>query len=342
MKKIIYYITDHGKGHATRSVAIIRELKKLNINIIIRNSNSVELLQQCLPGMSVIDEKTDVGPVIKDDGISIDTESSKLKLHQWIQDLDNSSERELIHLKKTDPDLIISDISVMPIKAAKKADVSSIVISNFSWYDVLKFLEKTDLEILIQEYYSSQIALQLPLGTDMNHFKQKIKTGFASRYSINSREIVRKKLGLTNSDILVAFALGGSNLEIETDFDKEIKIISLNSKIKNVENLVMHSPLMESQDLIAASDLVICKCGYGTVTECLTNGIPFYYIASDEHLEQKSIVSALRCYSSSRQITLEEINHLSLNKKQIQNLPKNQESIDNSNIANIIKEFLIN
>ncbi len=292
--------------------------------------------------MSVINEKTDVGPVVKDDGISIDTKSSIPKLHQWIQDLDKSSERELIHLKKNEHDLIISDISVMPLKAAKKANISSIAISNFSWYDVLKFLEKTDLEILMQEYNSPQIALQLPLGTDMNHFKHKKKTGFASRYSINSREIVRKKLGLKNSDILVAFALGGSNLEIETNFDKEIKIISLNSKIKNIKNLIVHSPLMESQDLIAASDLVICKCGYGTVTECLTNGIPFYYIASDAHMEQKSIVSALGNYSSSKQITLDEINHLSLNKKQIQNLPKNQESIDNSNIADIIKEFLIN
>ena len=47
MKKIIFYITDHGKGHATRSIAIIRELQK-DYEVIVRNSNSEDLIKQSL------------------------------------------------------------------------------------------------------------------------------------------------------------------------------------------------------------------------------------------------------------------------------------------------------
>ena len=38
MKKILYYVTDHGLGHLTRSISIIREFDE-NVEFIIRNSN---------------------------------------------------------------------------------------------------------------------------------------------------------------------------------------------------------------------------------------------------------------------------------------------------------------
>ena len=41
MKKILYYISDHGHGHATRAIALIEELQKKGIEIIIRNSKSM-------------------------------------------------------------------------------------------------------------------------------------------------------------------------------------------------------------------------------------------------------------------------------------------------------------
>ena len=44
MKKIFYYITDHGKGHATRSIAIIKELQK-NFDVFIRNSIAQDMIQ---------------------------------------------------------------------------------------------------------------------------------------------------------------------------------------------------------------------------------------------------------------------------------------------------------
>ena len=84
MKKIIYYITDHGKGHATRSIAIIRELINQNIEVVIRNSNSLELLKRSLPTVPIIAGKTDVGTVSQNNGIFIDEEESKIQIGKWI------------------------------------------------------------------------------------------------------------------------------------------------------------------------------------------------------------------------------------------------------------------
>ena len=73
MRKILYYITDHGLGHTTRSIAIIRELLKMGTEVIIRNSN-VDYLHKSLPTVKIIPGVTDVGPAIKENGISIDND----------------------------------------------------------------------------------------------------------------------------------------------------------------------------------------------------------------------------------------------------------------------------
>ena len=76
MKKIFYYITDHGKGHATRSIAIIKELEK-NFEVIIRNSNAEDLIKKSLPKIQIIKGKTDQGSIIKNDGVSINKSKTK-------------------------------------------------------------------------------------------------------------------------------------------------------------------------------------------------------------------------------------------------------------------------
>ena len=76
MKKLIYYITDHGKGHATRSVSIIRKLQEYDLDIIIRNSNAINFLQKSLPGIQIKEGLTDVGPILNSDEISINYNES--------------------------------------------------------------------------------------------------------------------------------------------------------------------------------------------------------------------------------------------------------------------------
>ncbi len=85
MKKILYYVTDHGKGHATRSIAIIQEILKHDIEVVVRNTNAVKFFKQSLPDVKTILGKTDVGSAIKKDGFSIDKNETIKNQVNWIQ-----------------------------------------------------------------------------------------------------------------------------------------------------------------------------------------------------------------------------------------------------------------
>ena len=177
----------------------------------------------------------------------------------------------------------------------------------------------------------------------MEHFKEKYKTGIVARIPERSKNDIRKEIGLKEKEYAVLFAMGGSNQEIICRHEKNIKILTMNSIVNSAESVLNYSEWLEGQELVSASDLVICKCGYGMISECLTNGIPFYYVSDDNHLEQKAMTEELSGYSLAKRTTLVEISNLHFNQKFIDNLPlEDKMPRDNENVTVHIMEFLKN
>ena len=342
MKKLIYYITDHGKGHATRSVAIIRELQKENLEIIVRNSNAVDFLKKSLPNIQIIDGKTDEGTVIQNDGVSIDVEKSLPHLTSWINKLPTFANKESNFLDKQNPDLVISDISALPILAAQKANLLSMTISNFSWLDVLDFIHENEKNQLRDFYNYAHLSIRLPLGTEMKHFHNLHNVGLVSRKSEISKKLVRENLGIKNDELFVILALGSSEKTDILNNSNKIRFITLNTTLdSNIPSQDL-SNYIEAQNLVHSADLVICKCGYGFVSECISSGTPFLYIYDNNHKEQSSIVSELNKMNCGMQTSLETLKTLKIDKNLIDSIPIKKIPIETFQTISKIKEVLDN
>jgi predicted glycosyltransferase len=324
-------------GHITRSVAVIRELQKFGVDVIIRNSN-VDYLNSSLPATKIIPGITDVGPIIKDNGISIDEDKTVERLGTWIESLHLISSNESELISKIKPDLIVSDISPMPFLAAHNAGVNSIAISNFSWVDVLDMLPKKQIATLKDAYVYANAAIQLPLGTEMETFRNKKQVGLVCKSPTQQRELTRKKLGLQESEICVFINLG-DYFRIKPIVNGNIKIFSTGAQV-NSDNIEYVKPWIEGQNIIAASDLVICKCGYGMVSECLTNGIPFLYISDDTHKEQKTISDGLINMGMKNRITQNFLTEITLDAEHISAMKTRKEKNDTKSAAQIMTEFM--
>ena len=342
MKKILYYVSDHGKGHTTRSIAIIQEILKADVEVIIRNTNSIEFFKSSLPDVKIVPGKTDVGSSIKKDGFSIDKIETEKNQVKWIQDLEKNSTVETEIAEKINPDLIISDISVVPFLVAKQIDIPSVAVSNFSWYDVLNFLPQDKLEELKIAYENADLAIKLPLGTPMNHFKNKLKVGLVSRIPSLPKKQLDKSFQMENYKYSVLFALSGSNFIVSCTKTDDVKVFSMNTKIQNSLQSTNYTNLINGHDLVSNCNLVVCKCGYGIISECLTNGIPFYYVMDNEHLEQKSISKELEDMGLTNQIMLNDINDIILSPEKLKSLKAIHEPNDVNNITKHLLQFIKN
>jgi len=337
LKKILYYITDHGLGHTTRSIAIIRELLNEGIEVIIRNSN-VNYLSKSLPNVKIISGTTDVGPTMKKNGVMVDKKKTLENIGKWVDSIHTVSDNEYNLILKIKPNLIVSDISAMPFLASHKAKVNSVAISNFSWVDVLAGFPNKQIKLLEEAYDLADLTIQLPLGTQMRSFKNVKKIGLVCKKSTDSRKSIRKKLGLKDSDLCVFVNLG-SHFTVKPKISSNVKIISTGAHIYS-DNVTYIDPWIEGQDLISASDLVLSKCGYGMISECLTNKIPFLYLLDTNHLEQKAISNELNRMGLQNCIIESDLNNLVLDRESISKIKTKIEKNDTQLAVNLLKEIL--
>lgn len=341
LKKIIFYISDHGKGHATRSIAIIRELEKLNIEIIIRNSNSIDFIQKSLPDVKLISGITDVGTTIKKDGVSIDLEDTISNVSSWINNMSNNVDKELEQFLKYEPDLIISDISTMPFHVAQKLKIPSIAISNFTWSDIIKEMPSKQLSFLDESYSLADLAIQLPFCTPMKQFPKNKKVGIISRQSTLNKQDFKNHFKIRPSEKCIFLSLGNSKNKINCKIDSNIKILTNGVTLKNTFNELQVSDYTEQQNLVLGADLVICKCGYGLISECITMGTPFVYVYDSNHFEQMVIVKELQHRNIGMGISVNDLDELDLSVDFLSSLKKfNKEPIDTMHAIQYIQEFL--
>ena len=334
MKTILYYISEHGLGHLTRSIAIIRELQN-HANIMIRNSNEI-FLKKSLPSIPIFSGKTDQGPIISSNFISIDWEKTKISISDWYSNFNSIAENEKLFIKKKNPDIIISDISPIPLYSSNQLDIPSIAISNFTWLDVFSKLPDLNLNYLKSSYEKASLCIKLPLSTNMNIFSNKKNVGFVCKIPTDNNLMVRKKLNIDKSKFLIFINLPNF-FNIKLKNFENFQVISTGAKT-NFKNTVYIDPWIEGQNLVNASDLVICKCGYGMITECLTSGTPFQLIADQDHPEQDAILQQLSKYGIENSILDWKNGQIEIDFNNLEYFESFKN--DNTNIKNIIKEFL--
>ncbi len=301
--KTLYYVTDHGLGHSTRTVAIVRELLRYS-DVIIRNNDSYQLLRKSLPDTKIILGPVDFSPVMDlKNSMKFDKKKTTEAMLSWIKKMPVLVQNESKLVQKMKPDLIVSDVSFLPIIVSKENDIKSIVISNFIWNEVLD-LPKKIKSFIHDSYACATKIIKLPFGTKVE-FKTTVSIGLATRKITVKKDEIRKNLGVNKKQKLVLLSIENLTSKIRFSDTQNMKIMDLSDyeKIRKLK----HLNLTEGQNLINAADLVICKCGYGFISECLTFGTNFNYLLDRNHKEALGIHRDLVGHGINNEIKFEQI-----------------------------------
>jgi uncharacterized protein (TIGR00661 family) len=284
---ILYFISDHGFGHATRSIGLLRKLqtKLKNYNVVIYNEKSYDFLQESMPDTRIIKFPSDVGPITKTKVNEIDPDNSFHLFSKWI---DNEEHwiKKVKNTFKFSPDLIITDISPMGLRLSEKIRCPAVTIANFSWTDILKKFpfnpEKNKVNNWLKDSFSiSQMTLKVPLSMNLEGFKNIRKTTFLCREPNNTKKNILQELNIKNK--LITSYLG-QNLSIKfSKIQKDQTLWHLN--ILTNKKIVKKG--IEGQDVIFSSDLVVAKIGHSIISECVKYRIPMIVIPRGDYFEDK-------------------------------------------------------
>ncbi len=147
MKKIAFYIFNHGFGHAARNIPIIEGLLQLdkNLDIVIRTgSNLINFMRQSLnkytSRIGYHPMNTDVGLILKPGTMEIDREALLKEVKEFISKWEHLIGQEKEWIAQNQIYLVVSDIVPWVFKSTRLSGVKSVFISNFTWVEIYKCL----------------------------------------------------------------------------------------------------------------------------------------------------------------------------------------------------------
>ncbi|MBF0207808.1 MAG: hypothetical protein HQK53_13065 [Oligoflexia bacterium] len=332
MKKIIYYITSHGFGHAVRSCDIINALFSVmgaeNLDLTVVSTISTSLLQNRLVGnfyrnnFHLRQASFDVG-MYQLDSLRFDVGKTIIELENIYRAREQLLQQEISFLKASSPAVIVTDIPSLPIVAAKKCDIPAIAVGNFSWdwiyqhQDLKQHNWKKYIDFFQDGYCKTNLLLRLPFAEEMAIFPNKIDLPLLSTPGVNKREQIAALLKLDqsickNKWVLISFTdLQLIPKELSAFAQNMSRLLDLGYTFFTTAPFELHMPNVYKiaapdnttmgteiifKNILASMDVVISKPGYGILSEAISNKKPFIYTDRMSFPEYPILVSAIQKY----------------------------------------------
>lgn len=292
---ICVYTSDYGYGHASRDIALIRRvLQDTDARICVRAGEAAAFMEQSLPDVPVFKGENDIGVVMQ--AASVDPGATEERLMAWTRSWDTYIRAEAEFCREQQVDMIISDIAPQPFLVAERLGIPGIALSNFSWHLIYTHLfGKTEATEEIREAYGcAEGALVLPLHEPMEVFRERWETGLLCREITQSREEMRRRSGLSNTDVLVYLGTGWSlDVSLAACMERLRKIgirCLVSSNQPSGFDHVIPATETETQNYIAMCDLVVTKPGYSTVSEAIRAEVPMLLYRREGFAEDDAII----------------------------------------------------
>lgn len=327
MKTVVLYVSEYGFGHATRCIALIREILRArkDVQVIVCNSFAIQFIRASLNeyGDKVIfhNVETDVGFVLKENSLDLDKEKLQQSYEEFCTNLLQKINNEIDFLSAFSVDCIISDISPIAFEIAGKLKVPSIGISNFTWYTAYKNIIPDSSLQVFKNMYKKMGYFYMLAGSNEESWAG-LNTSSFNFYSrtINSLEVkkLRKNLNPIGEKQIIFIPLGmkidiGDITKLPLwDDERYVFIVSHNMKIEHKNVYKIPKNYTESQNYVAAADCIISKAGWGTVSEAILQNKPLLIIDRKGMSEDQNTIRFLKDNKLCNLITWEDLQNIDI------------------------------
>jgi predicted glycosyltransferase len=326
---VVFYISGHGFGHASREVEVINAIgaARPELTIVVRTVVSEALLARTLrTAVTRLEGPCDTG-VIQRDSVTHDDDATVREAAAFQKTMSARVEAELVRLRPFDVRAIVGDIPPMAFDVAARLDAPSIALANFTWDWIYEWYVEplraapNLLEEIRRSYRRTTHALELPLSGGFDVFPRVTRIPFIARHSTRTRHEARRRLGLDSERRVALLSFGGYGLQrlaidaLDCLDDWTVlltdRITSLGDRPRAEVQLIPESAFengaaeatpdegLRYEDLVAGADVVVTKPGYGIVSECIAHDTAMLYTSRGHFREYDRMVgempSLLRC-----------------------------------------------
>lgn len=333
MKPVVFYVSGHGFGHASRDIEVINALlsREPALPIVVRTAAKrwlFDLTLHCPVDFHQVE--CDTG-IVQIDSLHLDEKASIDRAADFHNDLAGRSELEARFLRSIGAGLVVGDIPPLAFAAASRAGVPSIALGNFTWdwiyeeYSEALAGAPALLPAIREAYKGADLALRLPLCGPFDVFREVVDLPFIARHARRSPSDVRQALGLDGRGPVLLLSFGGYGLRgldgtavagvvergctvMTTDqAGSEVVAGDTTGAVVVVDEVSIYDRGFRYEDLVAASDAVLTKPGYGVVAECIANDTGILYTPRGRFREYAVLVEGIRRHTRNAFLSHEDL-----------------------------------
>jgi hypothetical protein len=338
---IVFYVSGHGFGHASRDIEVINALATRAPGLPIQVRTAAPRWLFDLTARARVDVQcieADTG-LVQIDSLRIDIPESIRRAVAFYRTFDRRAADEAHALRSAGVTLVVGDIPPLAFAAADRADVPSFALANFTWdwiyedYDEIPQAAQL-LPLIRAAYARAQGAWRLPMSGGFESFSHIVDLPLIARHSHRDPAEVRRHFGIPLNQPLVLSSFGGFGVRglplDRVDCLAHCTLVVAEATVarshpehpehpehrehrEHREHVIevsdgdIYDAGYRYEDLVGAADVVMTKPGFGIIAECAANGTAVVYTSRGRFREYDVLVRDMPRYVRCEFISQEDL-----------------------------------
>jgi UDP:flavonoid glycosyltransferase YjiC (YdhE family) len=312
---LLLAISGHGYGHLSQCAPVVNRLRELRPDLrltVLTELPTVVLASRLVGEFTHAEVETDA-VMRMHSAWQVDVPATCRAWREFHHEWEAGVRRDVERLRKIKPDLLLANIPYRMLLAARKAGIPAVALCSLNWAAIHAAYCDGDAEgaairVQMRDGYAAADRFLTPAPSlPMPELDNVHAIGPIARLGKVRHEEILTRLKCSADTRLVMVALGGIDSPVPlADWPRMDHVVWLFDRVLNSDrdDLVNFARLpLPFMDLLASSDAVLTKPGYGTYSEAVCNGIPLLTLARPDWPETPHLNAWARMHGRLTEIT---------------------------------------
>lgn len=312
---LLVCISAHGFGHVAQTAPVLNALyaRMPNVHITVRSMAPLEHLRSRIHvPFDYVRESGDIG-MLMSSALDVNVKASADAYTAMHRDWGAKVMHEAAALREFAPDFVLSNVGYLPLAGAHRAGIPCAAMSSLNWADIhahycgaISGTHHATTQIRVA-YNNADAFLRLTPGMPMTELYHRYPVGTVADTGKNRRDEINVRFNWVFGEKLVLVSLGGISGHLPMENWPRLPgvrwLVPAEWRATHPDALVLESLDMPFGDILASSDALLCKPGYGSFVEAACGGVPVLHASREDWPETTALVQWLAEHGVCREVS---------------------------------------
>jgi len=312
---LVVSITGHGFGHVAQTAPVLNLLHRRTpgLRITVRSAVPQAHLSSRIHVPYIhLPSEGDIGMAMTS-ALDVSIEQSRAAYQNFHADWDARVTEEARALRELGADLVLSNVGYLSLAGAQRAGIPNAALCSLNWADIYRHYCGDDaIAMQIRACYANADAfLRTTPGMAMGELPNLVPVSPIAEVGHDRRDELDRLLGLSGHEKLVLVSMGGIASRLPIERWPRIAgvrwLVQRSWRVVHPDAIEIESLPLSFGDLLASSDALLCKPGYGSFVEAACSATPVLYVDRADWPEAPALIEWLRQHDACREVTRQEL-----------------------------------